>query len=89
MLLERAVRVHGNFAEYVPISLIVLGFDEARLVSPIILHVLCITLLVGRIIHAVGVAQTKENFKLRVAAMVLTLTTMAVASVVLLATYIV
>ena len=89
LLLERAVRVHGNFAEYVPISLIVLGFDEARLVSPIILHVLCITLLVGRIIHAVGVAQTKENFKLRVAAMVLTLTTMAVASVVLLATYIV
>ena len=87
-LLERAVRVHGNFAEYVPITLIILSFDEARLVSPILLHILCIALLIGRVTHAVGVAQPNENFRLRVTAMILTLNTLAAASMILLATYI-
>jgi uncharacterized protein len=87
-LLERAVRVHGNFAEYVPITLIILGFDEARLVPQVILHILCLALLTGRVLHAVGVAQPNENFKLRVIAMILTLNTLGAASIILLATYI-
>jgi MAPEG family len=61
---------------------------SARLVSPILLHILCIALLIGRVTHAVGVAQPNENFRLRVTAMILTLNTLAAASIILLATYI-
>jgi uncharacterized protein len=88
VLLERAIRVHGNFAEYVPITLIILGFDEARLVPQVVLHILCVALLAGRVIHAIGVAQPNENFKLRMTAMMLTLNTLGAASIILLATYI-
>jgi uncharacterized membrane protein YecN with MAPEG domain len=70
----RAVRVHSNFAEYVPLSLILIFLVESRGAEDWLVHSLCLGLLIGRIFHAFGVSQTKENFVFRVTGMAMTLT---------------
>jgi uncharacterized membrane protein YecN with MAPEG domain len=54
--LERRIRVHSNFAEYVPLALLLLGMAELRGASSIGLHCLCALLLAGRVFHAVGLS---------------------------------
>ncbi|EOD81422.1 membrane-associated protein [Grimontia indica] len=72
-LLNKAIRAHGNFAEYVPFALLLLLMVELQLEqqSPY-LHVLGITLLVGRLLHAYAVSQPNEPLKFRVYGMLLT-----------------
>jgi uncharacterized membrane protein YecN with MAPEG domain len=76
----RAMRVHSNFAEYVPLGIVLLYFVEARGAPPALVHGLCLCLLTGRISHAIGVSQADENFRFRVAGMALTFTTLIVSS---------
>ena len=76
----RAMRVHSNFAEYVPLSLILLYFVEAHGAQPVLVHGLCWCLIVGRVAHAFGVSQPNENYRFRVTAMALTFTTLIVSS---------
>ena len=45
-LLARAARVHANFAEYVPLSLILIYFLETYSVSKLWIHLLCLTLVI-------------------------------------------
>jgi uncharacterized protein len=81
MLLRRA-RAHGNFAEYVPYTLVLLGLAE-NLQSPVwLLHASGALLVFGRIIHATGISQTPEPMKLRVAGTVCTFTVLGVLAVV-------
>ncbi len=70
--LERRTRVHANFAEYVPLALLLLAFLEFRGWSVHVLHGLGSMLLVGRLSHAWGVSQERENFRFRVTGMALT-----------------
>ena len=72
--LERAARAHANFAEYVPIALLLIYFLEVSSVSGLSIHILCGLLLVGRASHAYGVSQVKENYRYRVFGMALTFT---------------
>ena len=81
--LRRAIRVHGNFAEYVPLALILAAFVEMQQYATIIVHALCWILIVGRLIHAYGVSREKEDYRFRVAGMVLTFTTIAVSALLL------
>jgi uncharacterized protein len=71
-LLERASRVHSNFAEYVPMSLLLIYFLEQKMPSNMWIHFVCIALLVGRISHAYGVSQVQEKLIYRVIGMALT-----------------
>lgn len=80
-ILARAVRVHSNFAEYVPLSLLLIYFLETQVKSSPWIHVLCSALLVGRITHAFGVSQVKENYRYRVIGMALTFTAILSASI--------
>lgn len=82
--LLRAIRVHGNFAEYTPLGLILLGLLESLdpLSGLVIGFGLC--LLIGRCVHAFGVSQVKENFKFRVTGMALTFTCLAGCSLTIL-----
>jgi len=82
--LQRAIRVHGNFAEYAPLAIILLAFVELQKFSPLLVHALCWMLIAGRAIHAYGVSQEKEDYRLRVAGMVLTFTAMAISALLLL-----
>jgi uncharacterized protein len=85
--LLRAARVHANFAEYVPISLLLIYFLEIYTSSYWWIHALCIALLVGRIIHAYGVSQPEENYNFRRIGMALTGIVIVVASMRLLFAY--
>ena len=57
-VLAKAIRVHGNFAEYTPIALILLASYELNGGSVMMLHALGATLVVGRVLHAIGLTKT-------------------------------
>jgi uncharacterized protein len=75
--LLRAMRVHGNFTEYVPMALLLMALAESSAASPFILHAAGVALITGRLIHAYGVSNTNENLTLRIAGMAMTLTVLA------------
>jgi uncharacterized membrane protein YecN with MAPEG domain len=77
----RAMRAHANFAEYVPLGLMLIFLVESSGASNVLVHVLGASLLVGRMLHGYGVSQLQENFSFRVAGMMLTLTPLIVAAV--------
>lgn len=72
--LLRRQRVHANFAEYVPLALMLMLLAELQGVPRPVLHGLGLALLAGRLVHAAGVSREPENFKLRVTGMALTFT---------------
>jgi hypothetical protein len=84
--LERAVRTHGNFAEFVPFGLLLLGFLEMQRTSAFTLHALCLALLAGRILHAIGIGQ--ETVPPRAIGMVLTYLVLIVTAIMLLYDYV-
>lgn len=55
--MERAVRVHANFIEYVPLALLLLLVAELNGISASLLHAAGILLLVSRTLHAYGLSQ--------------------------------
>ena len=81
--LQRAIRVQGNFSEYVPLALLLAAFVEIQQASPLLLHGLGLSLLIGRAIHAYGVSQETEDYRLRVTGMILTFATIAVAGLII------
>ena len=83
----RAMRAHANFAEYVPLSLILFFLVEESGASNWVIHGLGMCLLLGRIVHAYGVSQVPEPGRYRAAGMAFTLTPMIIAALQLLAVY--
>ncbi len=83
----RAMRVHSNFAEYTPVSLLLIFMFESAGSPPALTHVLCVCLLLGRLLHAYGVSRTIEDFRYRVVGMALTFTVLAGSAVCLLVLY--
>ncbi|WP_213998502.1 MAPEG family protein [Arsukibacterium sp.] len=73
VLLERSIRVHANFAEYVPFALLLMFLAEYSGLAPLYLHILGIALVVGRLSHAFGVSQQQEPLKFRVFGMILSM----------------
>ena len=82
--LRRAMRAHANFAEYVPLALLLMFFVERGGGSALRMHILGIALLAGRLLHAWGVSQLRENFRYRTVGMVLTFSVLISASLFLL-----
>ena len=56
----RAIRLHGNAAEYIPISLILLFFLELQGSAHWFLHVCGIVLVVSRLLHMQGLMQSSK-----------------------------
>ncbi|EGL53646.1 uncharacterized relative of glutathione S-transferase, MAPEG superfamily [Methylophaga aminisulfidivorans MP] len=69
--LQAAVRAQGNATEYIPITLILMFLLENIVVYNWIIHLAGITLLTGRIIHAIGIKN--QDIKKRVLGMKITL----------------
>ncbi len=84
--LNRAIRVHGNFAEYVPLALVLLFLLESQNYSRVLVHVFASLLLVGRLIHAYGVSQLKEKLIFRMVGTLMTFFSIGLTSLVLLYT---
>jgi uncharacterized protein len=53
--LQKSIRVHGNFQEFVPLTLVLLIALEINKIHPYFIHFLGTLLILGRIIHAIGV----------------------------------
>ncbi|HEX5864881.1 MAG TPA: MAPEG family protein [Casimicrobiaceae bacterium] len=58
--LLRVIRGHANFAEYVPLALLMMGFLEVSRYSIYVLHVLGIVLFVARLLHGYALSFTEH-----------------------------
>jgi uncharacterized membrane protein YecN with MAPEG domain len=66
MALKECIRRHGNFIEYVPLTLILMGFAEAGGASSTWLHVIGGILLIARLIHPFGIKHDNGSAPARV-----------------------
>lgn len=81
--LETAIRVHGNFAEYVPFALLVIVLIEAAGFSRYWVHVLGIALIVARLAHAQGLGAAKQPSLGRIVGVTLTFAVLTVGGALL------
>jgi uncharacterized membrane protein YecN with MAPEG domain len=79
--LERRMRIHANFAEYVPLALLLLVFMEMRGRPAWLLHLLCAALVLARVGHAIALWDEKEIAPLRIASVSTTFVVMLVAAI--------
>ena len=84
--LLRAVRAHGNFAEYVPMALLLIYFVEQAHAHAWFVYALGVALTVGRVSHSYGVSQVNETLIYRVFGMVCTLNVIGIAALYILLT---
>ncbi len=75
----RVIRGHANFAEYVPLALVLLGFLELSHYSSLLLHALGLTLLIGRLLHGYSLSFTPVFVPGRVIGMMLTCAVLLIA----------
>jgi uncharacterized membrane protein YecN with MAPEG domain len=54
--LQRLIRAHANFGEYVPLILLMLGLLELGHFSIYLLHALGLTLLAARLLHGIALS---------------------------------
>jgi hypothetical protein len=79
--LERRMRIHANFAEYVPLALLLLVFMEMQDSSAWLLHLLCVALVLARVGHALALWDEKEIAPLRIASVMTTFIVLTVAAI--------
>ena len=85
----RAIRMHANFSEYAPITLILLAFVDLQGGPIWLLHSLGVLFVIARLSHAYGIRSVQAPGKFRVAGMVGTFTTIAVSAAWLLNAYLI
>jgi uncharacterized membrane protein YecN with MAPEG domain len=81
--LTQAVRAFGNATEYVPAGLIAIAVLAMVGASPVIVHATGLTLLAGRIAHAIGLSRSGGASIPRAAGIILTWLAYIVAAVAL------
>lgn len=74
--LEKAIRAHGNFSEYVPISLILMGCLELNQAPWWLVSIFGLSLITGRVLHSLGMKDLPPDFRKRILGMKLTLNTL-------------
>ena len=79
--LERAVRVHGNFVEYTPLTLILIFVVEGMGLPAVGVHALGASLILARIVHFLGFRSPEAPPVLRVGGMMLTFLLLLVLSI--------
>jgi uncharacterized protein len=80
-LLLRRIRVHANFAEYVPLAVILMILAESLRGPAMVLHLVGIMLTAGRIVHAYGLSQEPEILYCRTVGMALTFSSIVAGSI--------
>ena len=78
--LERAMRAHANFAEYVPFAMLMLVLAEWGGTWPWLLHALGALLVAARLSHGMGLMQDPEDYRFRVFGMMGTTATIGIAA---------
>ena len=86
--LNRRIRAHGNFAEYVPLTLLLVGLIEAKGGAAATVHATLAPLVVARLAHPIGMLMPVGSFRqyaLRATSVTVTWIVIAAASIILLA----
>jgi len=78
--LLRRMRVHANFAEYVPFTLLLMAMAESMAAPRAPIHLAGLILIAGRLIHAYGLSQTPHILRFRVSGMILTFFALSLAA---------
>ncbi len=79
-LLQRRIRAHGNFAEYVPLVLLLIVFAEVGGAAKWLVHVLGGALLLARLMHGFALSSLTMRPFHRTGGMVLTMIVLASAA---------
>ena len=88
-MIFRRIRGHANFAEYVPLALVLIGFLELSGLPTWQLHALGSALLVGRLLHGYALSFTSDNPFGRTTGIALTLLVLCAAAVLCIVMYVV
>jgi uncharacterized protein len=78
--MAQAIRAHGNFAEHVPFTLLLLACVESIGGVPLMLHILCILLIIARCLSALGLSHSLNPSLPRQAGASITILVMIVTS---------
>lgn len=78
--LQRRIRIHANFTEYVPLSLLLLVLVELEAPPVYAVHTLGCTLVAARLLHIRGLLDKPAKFPYRVTGIVLNLTVILVCA---------
>ncbi len=77
--MTRRIRGHANFAEYVPMVLVLLGVSELSAAPGWLLHAVGLSLLVGRLLHGYALSFTAHFMPGRLLGMILTFSALLLA----------
>jgi uncharacterized protein len=79
--MQRLVRGHANFVEYVPLALLLMAILELSRFSIYLLHALGIALVVARLLHAYAFSYNRHFMFGRVTGAVITFVVLAIEAV--------
>ena len=82
--MAQAIRAHGNFAEHVPLALILIGSAEMLIMRSWIIYALGTTLLVARLLSMIGLTRSLGPSFPRQAGAGLTILVISVTSILIL-----
>jgi len=85
--MNHRMRAHGNFAEYVPLILILAAFFEASGGSRGVVRVLLVVLTIARMMHPVGMVapvNSVQQYAFRATSVVATVTVLTVVAILVL-----
>jgi len=85
--MNRRMRAHGNFAEYVPLILLLSAFFEASGGSRMVVRVLLVVLTIARLMHPVGMVaplNSLQQYAFRASSVIATITILAVVAILVL-----
>ncbi|WP_372761168.1 MAPEG family protein [Pseudoalteromonas sp.] len=80
--LQRAIRAHGNFIEYVPLAVILLFLAEYQGLASHYCHALGALLFIGRVFH--NLSMVEENIKYRQIGTIATFLTIIISAFIIL-----
>ena len=78
--LEKRIRCHANFIEYAPLVLILMALIEYQSQFLVAVHAIGIMLIIGRLLHPIGLMRKHGASFGRSGGMVLTFTALIIAS---------
>ncbi|MBA4351270.1 MAG: hypothetical protein C0427_08485 [Rhodobacter sp.] len=77
----RRMRAHGNFAEYVPLGLLLLLIAEQQGTAALWLHLTGLLLLAGRLAHGLNFTYALKSMLLRTGGMALTFASLIIGAI--------
>ena len=80
--LIRRVRAQANFAEYAPLTLLLMALAEGLTTPSFLLHLAGLLLLAGRVLHAYGTSQSPPIMRYASYGTVMTLVALALLAIV-------